>query len=122
MVHKMIKSDKLRLFQLMLQDEFELKNRVNFAKTRVLRFDGDSCMGMYEGDKISDKKINHKIRFATSEIKTDLDLFSTLAHEYVHAWQMEKDKELDHDTESGFTHWRNYFKAYYDIDIVSFNP
>lgn len=122
MVHKMIKSDKLRLFQLMLQDEFDLNNRVNFAKTKVLRFDGDSCMGMYEGDKISDKKVNHKIRFATSEIKSDLDLFSTLAHEYVHAWQMEKDLELLHDTESGFTQWRNYFKAYYDIDIVSFNP
>jgi hypothetical protein len=115
----MIKSDKLRLFQLMLQDEFDLKNRVNFAKTKVLRFDGDSCMGMYEGDRISDKKVNHKIRFATSEIKSDLDLFSTLAHEYVHAWQMERDLDLSHDTESGFTQWRNYFNAYYDIDIVS---
>jgi hypothetical protein len=117
----MIRSDKLRLFQLMLQDEFDLKNRVNFAKTKVLRFDGDSCMGMYEGEKISDKKINHKIRFATSEIKSDLDLFSTLAHEYVHAWQMEKDLDITHDTESGFTNWRKYFIAYYGVDIVSFN-
>ena len=118
----MIKSDKLRLFQLILQDEFDLKHRVNFAKTKVLRFDGDSCMGMYEGCKISDKKFNHKIRFATSEIKSDLDLFSTLAHEYVHAWQMENDNDLGHDTETGFTYWRNYFKAYYDVEIVSFNP
>jgi hypothetical protein len=116
----MIKSDKLRLFQLMLQDEFKLKNRVNFAKTKVLRFDGDSCMGMYEGDKISGKIINHKIRFATSEIKTDLDLFSTLAHEYVHAWQMENDQELGHDKNSGFTQWRDYFNKSYAIDIVSF--
>jgi hypothetical protein len=116
----MIKSDKLRLFQLMLQDEFNLKNRVNFAKTKVLRFDGDSCMGMYEGDKISDKKINHKIRFATSEIKSDIDLFSTLAHEYVHAWQMENDQELLHDKNSGFTQWREYFNKNYAIDIVSF--
>ena len=116
----MIRSDKFRLFQLMLQDEFGLKNRVNFAKTKVLRFDGDSCMGMYEGEKISEKKINHKIRVATSEVKTDLDLFATLAHEYVHAWQMEQDKEITHDSESGFTQWRNYFRAYYDIDIVSF--
>lgn len=115
----MIKSDKTRLFQLILQDEFKLKSRVNFAKTKVLRFDGDSCMGMYEGEKLSPKKCNHKIRIATSEVKTDLDLFSTLAHEYVHAWQMEKDNDLDHDTKSGFTQWRNYFNAYYGIDIVS---
>lgn len=116
----MIKSDKLRLFQLMLQDEFKLKHRVNFAKCKVLRFDGDSCMGMYEGIKLSDKKINHKIRFATSEIKSDRDLFSTLAHEYVHAWQMENDNDLGHDTESGFTQWRKYFNNAYGVDIVSF--
>jgi uncharacterized protein YjaZ len=114
----MIRSDNVRLFQLMLQDTFKLKHRVNFAKTKVLRFDGDSCMGMYEGEKTG-KKYNHKIRIATSEVKSDLDLFSTLAHEYVHAWQMEKDIDLDHDTASGFTQWRNYFNAYYGIDIVS---
>jgi len=117
---KMIKSDKLRLFQLILQDEFKLKHRVNFAKTKVLRFDGDSCMGMYEGIKFSEKKTNHKIRLATSEIKSDLDLFSTLAHEYVHAWQMENDNDLGHDTKSGFTQWRNYFNQNYGLDIVSF--
>jgi len=115
----MIKSDKTRLFQLILQNEFKLKSRVNFAKTKVLRFDGDSCMGMYEGEKAG-KKYLHKIRIATSEVKTDEDLFSTLAHEYVHAWQMEQDKDLGHDTKTGFTQWRKYFKAYYDIDIVSF--
>jgi hypothetical protein len=116
----MIKSDKLRLFQLMLHDEFKLKHRVNFAKTKVLRFDGDSCMGMYEGIKFSDKKINHKIRLATSEIKSDSDLFSTLAHEYVHAWQIEHDLDLGHDTESGFAQWRKYFNESYGLDIVSF--
>jgi hypothetical protein len=117
----MIKSDMMRLFQLILQDEFKLKSRINFAKTKVLRFDGDSCMGMYEGEKISNKKYNHKIRIATSEVKTPKDLFSTLAHEYVHAWQMEQNKDLDHDTKSGFTNWRKYFLAYYGVDIVSFN-
>ena len=116
----MIKSDKTRLFQLILQDEFKLKSRVNFAKTKVIRFDGDSCMGLYEGEKISAKKYNHKIRFATSEIKSDMDLFSTLAHEYVHAWQMEQDKDITHDAESGFVNWRKYFLAYYNVDLVSF--
>jgi hypothetical protein len=104
----------------MLQDEFKLKHRINFAKTKVLRFDGDSCMGMYEGEKFSEKKINHKIRIATSEMKSNIDLFTTLAHEYVHAWQMENDLDIAHNTESRFTEWREYFKCYYDLDIVSF--
>jgi hypothetical protein len=117
----MIKSAEMRLFQLMLQDTFKLKSRVNFAKTKVLRFDGDSCMGMYEGESNGKNKWLHKIRIATSEVKTSEDLFSTLAHEYVHAWQMEQGKDLDHDTKSGFTNWRKYFKAYYGVDIVSFN-
>lgn len=116
----MIRSDNFRLFQLMLQDEFKLKHRINFAKTKVLRFDGDSCMGMYEGEKFSEKKINHKIRIATSEMKSNIDLFTTLAHEYVHAWQMENDLDIAHNTESRFTEWREYFKCYYDLDIVSF--
>ena len=117
----MIRSDKFRLFQVMLQDEFKLKHRVNFAKAKVLLFDGDPCMGMYEGEKFSEKKVNHKIRIATGEMGSDLDLFGTLAHEYVHAWQMENDLDIAHDTESRFTEWRDYFIAYYDIDIVSFN-
>ena len=116
----MIRSDNAKLFQLILQNEFKLKNRVNFAKTKVLRFDGDSCMGMYEGENISDKKINHKIRIATSEVKSDFDLFSTLAHEYVHAWQMEHGLDLGHDAKSGFTQWREYFHKNYAVDLVSF--
>ena len=120
LVIKMIKSDTLRLFELILQDEFKLKSRINLSKTKVLRFDGDSCMGMYEGYKISNKKFSHRIRFATSEVKTDEDLFTTLAHEFVHAWQMEQGRDLGHDTDSGFTAWRNYFNTKYGVDIVSF--
>jgi len=116
----MIRSDKTRLFQLMLQDEFKLKHRINFAKNKVIRFDGDSCMGMYEGTKFSEKKISHKIRLSTSEIKSDRQLFCTLAHEYVHAWQMENNQDLGHDAKSGFTQWRKYFLAYYGVDLVSF--
>ena len=104
----------------MLQDEFKLKHRVHFSKNKTLRFDGDSCMGMYEGEKFSEKKIFHRIRIATSEMKSDLDLFGTLAHEYVHAWQMENDLDIAHNAESRFTEWREYFNAYYDLDIVSF--
>jgi len=116
----MIRSDTFKLFQLMLQDEFKLKHRIHFAKNKVLLYDGDSCMGMYIGEKFSEKKIFHKIKIATTEVKSDIDLFTTLAHEYVHAWQMENDLDIAHTTESRFTEWREYFKCYYDLDIVSF--
>jgi hypothetical protein len=33
---------------------------------------------------------------------------------------MENDKDLGHDTKTGFTQWRKYFLAYYGIDLVSF--
>lgn len=113
----MIKSADLRLFQRILQDEFGLKNRVNFRKNRVIRLDGDSCFALYEGYKLSPKKSVHTIRLATSEILDSLDLFATMAHEYVHAWQLENDRELDHEKE--FETWRNYFLTCYNVDIVS---
>ena len=118
----MIKSADLRLFQIMLQEIFQLKSRINFRKNRVIRLDGDSCFALYEGYKINNKKFSHTIRLATSEILTNLDLFATMAHEYVHAWQMENDKEVDHDKESGFDTWRDYFLTWYNVDIVSMEP
>jgi predicted metalloprotease with PDZ domain len=118
----MITTATMRLFQLILQDELKLKSRVNFRKTKVIRYDGDSCFGDYRGESMGRGKFLHRVRFATSEIKNDVDLFATMAHEYVHAWQMENDRELDHDTASGFTAWRNYFMTNYGIDIVSMTP
>ena len=118
----MIKSAQMRLFQVMLQDIFKLKSRVNFRKCKVIRYDGDSCFGDYWGESIGRGKFSHKIRIATSEIKSDFDLFATMAHEYVHAWQMEELLDLDHDKESGFETWRDYFLKHYQIDIVSMQP
>lgn len=118
----MIKSATIRLFENILRDEFKLKSRIHINKCRVIRYDGDSCFGDYRGESIGRGKFMHKIRIATSEVKSDYDLFATLAHEYVHAWQMEKLLDLDHDSKSGFTKWKNYFKAYYQIDIESMQP
>lgn len=113
----MIRSVDVRLFQLMLQDIFKLKSHVNFRKNRVIRMDGASCFAVYEGYRINAKKHFHIIRLATSEIKDQIDLFATMAHEYVHAWQMENDKELDHEKE--FEIWRKHFLTCYNVDIVS---
>ena len=116
----MIKSAELKLYQVILQDIFKLKSYVIFRKNRVIRMDGASCFAIYEGYKINSKKFSHTIRLATSEIKNSYDLFATMAHEYVHAWQMENDKELDHEKE--FEAWRKHFLTCYNVDIVSMEP
>ena len=41
-----------------------------------------------------------------------------MAHEYVHAWQVENDCELLHDESSKFEYWINYFKVRFELDIV----
>ena len=117
----MIKSATVRLFEEILKNEFNLKNRVKFKKTKVIKYDGDLCYGDYQGEKIRKNKFSHKIRVATSEMNSDFQLFATMAHEYAHAWQMENNQELDHDKKSGFKPWIKYFKNHYQIDIVSMN-
>ena len=115
----MIKSATMRLFENILRDEFGLRSRVHVSKNNVIRYDGDSSFGDYRGEALGRGKFMHKIRVATSEVKSDTDLFATLAHEYVHAWQMERGRDLDHDVKSGFVNWRKFFLAYYGVDIVS---
>ena len=41
-----------------------------------------------------------------------------MAHEYVHAWQVENDKELLHNESSKFEYWINYFNMRFETDIV----
>lgn len=46
-------------------------------------------------------------------------IFATMAHEYVHAWQEENELELAHSGQKQFRIWRDYFKEYYNLDIIS---
>lgn len=106
------------LFRLILEAEFRLKNRVNFRQRDRILFDGAECFGDYWGEPLDSGGFQHKIRVATSEVHTPEALFATLAHEYVHAWQMETGRELDHDLASGFAGWQEHFQRHYGIDIL----
>lgn len=72
-----------------------------------------SCWGMYEGEWVKNK-LKHRIEYNYKT--TDEIIFATLAHEYVHAYQMEKDEELEHDN-STFIFWEKYFWEYYGIRL-----
>lgn len=70
-------------------------------------------MGMYYGDEVKGK-FKHRIEYDYKT--TPENIFTTLAHEYVHAWQMENGFELEHDTPE-FIMWEKHFREYWDIDL-----
>ena len=110
-----IKQVDIALFEAILKDIFKLKSKPHVSKTKSLKFDGEMCWGMYDGYEKKPGKFVHKIRIATNT-GTDINqLFATIAHEYVHAWQHEKGLEIDHSY--SFKKWQFYFKKYFEIEI-----
>ena len=114
----MIRAGELELFEYMLQDIFLLKSKPVTRFSRQIKYQRDECYGFYDGEPVSNNRFWHKIRISRKLIKTSEALFSTMAHEYVHAWQMEKGLEVLHDKESKFDYWHNYFLVRFNIDIV----
>ena len=113
----MIKLVDIRLFENILQDIFKLKSRPHIRVSQEIKFDGDSCYGLYTGEPYN-KRFLHKIRVSRAEINNNEQLFATMAHEYVHAWQMENNKEVDHEIDSKFEYWVNYFNIRFNINII----
>lgn len=110
---------ELQLFRCILQDTFNLRSHVHVRVSKQIRLDREDCYGLYYGEKLSPKRSLHSIRVSKKLHKTPEQYFATLAHEWVHAWQTEHDKELDHDAASGFDMWREYFMDNYSIDLVA---
>lgn len=115
----MIRKHELHLFCLILQEEFKLKNTLHVTLSRQILFDGDVCMGLYDGVEYRPGKILHKIRINRQEMRDSLTLFATLAHEYAHAWQMENGYDPDHSRETKFDYWVDFFRVRYNCDIIS---
>lgn len=108
-----IKQVDIALFEAVLKDIFKLKCMPYVSKVRALKFDGEQCWGMYDGHQPKPGKFVHKIRIAR-DCGTDIyQLFGTIAHEYVHAWQHENGFEVDHDAKSGFKKWQKYFQKHF---------
>lgn len=107
----------IELFKLILQDEFCLKSEPKIVIKKLLELDGEHCFGLYYGDKIK-KRFRHKIKISKLENQSVITLFNTLAHEYIHCWQLENDFDCLHDTETMFEVWREYFINKYQIDVI----
>ena len=114
----MIKAGELELFEYMLQDIFNLKSKPFTKFSREIKYQRDDCYGFYIGEILSKNKFCHKIRISRKLIKTSESLFSTMAHEYVHAWQVEKNLDVNHNKECKFDYWQNYFQVRFNIDLI----
>lgn len=106
---------ELRLFECILMQELRLKCKPNVRLSRSVKFDGDPCFGLYEGEYMGRGKYVHTIRINKSAVTDSLSFFATLAHEYVHAWQMENEHDVDHG--KNFDAWCKQFAKDYCIDI-----
>lgn len=113
----MIKAGQLELFELMLLDVFKLKQKPVTIFSREIKFDRAECYGLYSAVDTKSGYF-HKIRISRKLIKKPEQLFAVMAHEYVHAWQVENDKELLHNESSKFEYWINYFNMRFETDIV----
>lgn len=106
--------DKVLFFRLVLDEVFMLKSKPHVVRKSKIIWPGNiECMGMYYGDKIRDK-YKHRIEYYYKT--TDENIFATIAHEYVHCWQMENNLELEHDNPS-FIAWENYFRKHFDLEL-----
>lgn len=113
----MIKAGQLELFNLVLLDVFKLKMKPVVIFSREIRFEKSECYGLYSAVDTRNNYF-HKIRISRKLIKKPEQLFAVMAHEYVHAWQAENNRELLHDDSSRFEYWTNYFQVRFNTDIV----
>ncbi len=112
-----IKQTDIALFEAVLKDIFNLKCKPYISKVKSLKFDGDACLGMYDGEELKKGKFIHKIRLARDSIADIHELFGTIAHEYVHAWQHEQGLDVDHSVKSGYKTWQKYFMKNYGVVV-----
>lgn len=108
--------ENIRLFKLILKSEFNLKRQPKIQLRKRLKLDGDYCFGLYYGDNINNR-YNHQILISIEENNTLKTLFNTLAHEYIHCWQLENGFDTLHDNKTMFKIWREYFINKYQIDV-----
>lgn len=106
---------QIKLFCLILDDIFELKRKPRVIGKNTLKWEknGDAW-GLYY-DEQKKGKFNHRIEYY--QRSTPERIFTTIAHEYVHCWQVENNLELSHSEQPEFLKWKKYFKKYFDIAI-----
>jgi len=115
-----IKWSDVVLFCNILEAEFELKSTPKIIIKKQITYFGCEVYGMYQG-YLKTKGFKHKIWLDEGVIESKVQLFATLAHEYVHAWQTENDLKLSHGKKNQFLEWNEYFLATYETDLIGMN-
>ena len=107
--------DQIVLFKTILGEVFRLKSPVLLVKRKKITWPGNiDCYGLYTGEELGNGKHKHKIEYYYC---TDSEtIFTTLAHEYVHAWQMENNMELEHDNPAWIM-WEKHFREWWGIEL-----
>ena len=118
-INKLSFKTKIAYFSGICDSEFKLKSKPIIKVLKSVRMENCECYGIYTGVKFSYNTYEHEIKISKILNKTDICLFNTIAHEYVHCWQLENRLPLAHDKNSGFKMWRKYFKQFYKIDLTS---
>ncbi len=108
-------------FAAILQTEFCLEYPVKIVQKKFLNIEENGksfeCWGLYYSRYSAKGNLkSHKIEFCNRcEIR---EIFATIAHEYVHAWQEENELKLGHTEQKQFRIWHEYFLEYYQADII----
>lgn len=104
----------IELFTLILDDIFQLKYTPKvIRKPRLLWNNKHECWGLYYGETNNKGKIKHRIEYQFTHDKERI--FTTIAHEYVHAWQNEHGLNLEHSEQKEFRKWKKYFEKHFNV-------
>lgn len=104
------------LFDAILRDIYRLKYAPVIYVSNKIVYEDMVCYGLYEGNEANENV--HTITLCREPVHNKEALFSTMAHEYCHAWQLENNLDVDHTKESLFIKWYNTFKRDYGVDLV----
>lgn len=106
----------IELFQRIAESEIQIRKPVILTVCKTVKLNLDWCVGLYE-----DEGDYHQIKISRAEIWNPVELFATICHEYIHAWQSEKGLPVNHSPVSKFPLWRKHFRLTYNVDLSGFN-
>lgn len=110
-------NSELQDFITEIQGLFELKYPVAISVRNLTRYQGFYELRLCPIDDDDDNlEYWHDIKISTITNRTIEDFMSTVAHEFVHAWQHEQGLPVDHG--ESFRPWIKHFHENYSIDIL----
>lgn len=111
MLHKM----DIAFFECVLMDIFQLASKPVTRTKKFIKFQGEVCSGLYLGEPLGRGKYSHDITISREINTNSEEVFATMAHEYVHAFQMENDYPVDHLED--FDLWDDCFIKWFGVSL-----